>query len=342
MTTLIVRLLPKVFKNLSPNVTKFLPILDGALLTAGLTAASLINPSLTREKVEGDIKDFPPITPNSDIPDGTFPAPSNPNFNEPPWVSAPLRPRPNPDPTLPHDPNRVEPGPNHIPLEPYNPRAPHNSPRGSESSGEQSDPWGEHGIDRERGNRGGNGGEPGGGDNGRGERPREEPPNDPYEQWLIILGIITLIPWDDELWQKWRTWIQLFRAWRHDVYSTSKELNEKAPEPMKTVLHTVLDETIKQIVDKPKKSYPMKELSQDLSKIWYDQILTAYLMVRNQEWAKDLAGPFEQEFRMMYVLNSGLNDIANKIIEKQKERWVSHDFPGDPTDVTKLVTKPAT
>ena len=320
----LLRLLPRLIKTVGPTLIKNLPKLTKPLAVAlvSIGLGSLVSGSLGGHvQVDHDLNEFPPLEDFPSIPSNTFPRPSK---NSEPWVKGPKKQeRP---PRLPpghyYDPvsgGPIKPGPD-VPPEPYTgPRPPPNSPRSSDGSGDPGDdplgppgdPWGgDDDEDREP--------EPGN------PRPRKKwPPDWPQSD-----------PYDDEHYEKWRSWIRLFRVWRHDINQTYQEIVQKATGAVQPIITPLLSPTISEIINKPKKPYPLAEFAKDINTNWYNKLKSGYLLIRDESWAKPIVDNFKAELHTLSGLNEGLIEIGQIILEKKKQGWVSLDYPGDPADVT--------
>lgn len=323
----LVKLLPRLVKSLGPVLVKNLPKVSrgiGALL-AGAGLVGLVGGAIgSHGDIKHDQNEFPPLKDFPPIPESPHPRPPR---NPEPWVKGPKKEkRP---PRLPpgghYEPAAgggplvpIQPGPN-VPSVPYpGPGAPPNSPRGSDGSGDpgfdpfggDGDPWGEDDDgDREP--------EPGH------PRPRKQWPPD----WPVTE------PFEDELYEKWRAWIRLFRVWRHDVNTTYLYLKANAPADSKPFIDTLMP-IVEQIIKKPMKPYPITELAADIHTTWYKKLTNVYVVIRDEEWAKSVKQDYINELDAMAGLNDGLVEIGLYIAETSKHYWVSRDYPGDPADVT--------
>lgn len=326
MAGLIGRFLPRLIKGLGPTIAKQFPKVSKALLAAAGFGGAILAGGLNHEEVHGDLTAFPPIDPIPYIPEGKVPRPSKSDPNDPPWVKGPKKekrpPRKPPghyETPLPEDPNRIKPGPE-VPGGDYPLRAPPNSPRGPDDSGDPGDdPFGDDG-------------DPWGGDDDEDREPEPGHPR-PRKQWPPDFG--DQPPIEDSLYEMWRAWIRLFRAWRHDTWATFQEIDRLAPPDMKTAIATVMGDTVSQIVNKPKKPFPIDELSNLISTTWYQKLKAGYAIVQYQPWAEELQKSYRTELLTMPSLQTGLSEIAVHIAQLQDQGlWVSHDFPGDPADIT--------
>jgi hypothetical protein len=300
--------------KLLPRAARYFARAGAAVVIAGGAAVAingLSDEPITVGPRGGGEEELPPLNDIPPLPPCSFPRPK---VEGPPYVKQP-KPKKRPPRLIPGHYQPPYSPPNHDPIAPgsphHGPPAPPPSEAGDPADDEDplggpGDPWGpDDDEDREP--------EPGR------PRPRKIWPPDYPEP-----------PMEDELYEIWRDWIRLFRTWRHDTIVTLQKLQHDAPEDEAQALKKRMKNIIEEIRNKPKKSYPIAELEQDI-KAWDDILGSVSGFCRGMPWADTLKKDVDSERLVLRGLYNRLEKVILKEIEElQKTQWVSHDFPGDP------------